>query len=287
MRGAADSFGIITTFYLQTQPAPPSVIYWDIKMSKLTNSVESAVTAFQHIENFAHNVSVMDRHLGFNVSLSSDNFAIGGTYLGSLDNFENRIMPALLEGISVVTTIDIKQVDWLTALKHLNEDQDLEVEQDYSGHSNFFAKSVVVPEPGFTEEGLTCFFEHLLDKGKDAPVSYFILMDFYGGVDSQINQKDLNFSAFAHRDALWVSQLYGYVGENQVFPPEGLDFINGLSNAMTAHLPEYGAYTNYTDPSLTREDAHRLYYGARVLRILKVQKSKWDPNNVFFNPQSI
>ncbi|KAI1804654.1 putative glucooligosaccharide oxidase [Daldinia bambusicola] len=287
MRGAADSFGIAVAFYLNTVPTPESVIHWDFKVSDATKSIASAVRAFQHIQAFVHNGSVVDRELGLNVSLSSNHFALGGTYLGSRDNFIKTIIPALLEGIPEFPTIEVKQVDWATSLKLLNQGRDLDTPTDHSDHSNFFAKSVTIPEPGFTNEQLTDFFTYLFDQGSRAPISYFILFDLYGGADSQINVKDHEFSAFVHRDTLWVTQLYGYVDNDKVFPPEGLDFVNGLASAMTARLPHYGAYSNYTDASLPREEANNLYYGGKMHRRLKRLKRILDPNNVFANPQSI
>ncbi|KAI1411529.1 putative glucooligosaccharide oxidase [Hypoxylon sp. FL1857] len=287
MRGAADSFGIASSFLLNPVPAPKSVIHWCVKISDATKSVESAVRAFQYVQDFTRNASVVDRWLGLNLTLASDYFAIGGTYLGLRSNFEDAVLSVLTAGLQEKAEIEIKELDWLPSLKMLNQGQDISISGEYSEHSNFFAKSVVVPEPGFTEEALTSFFTYLLDQGARAPVSYFILVDLYGGADSQINNKDLSFSAFAHRDALWVIQLYGYVDDDKVFPPEGLDFVNGLANSMTQHLPRHGAYSNYSDPSLTREEAHKLYYGEELYKTLKELKQKWDPDNIFANPQSI
>ncbi|KAL7620054.1 hypothetical protein AAE478_010603 [Parahypoxylon ruwenzoriense] len=287
MRGAGDSFGIVVNFYLQTQPAPESVINWYIKINDVTKSVESAINAFQHIQQFVHDASSVDRQLGFNVSLASGYFAIGGTYQGSRARFEDVIVPALLNNIPEEPTVEIQQVDWLTSLKLLNQGQDLDVSSPYEEHSNFFAKSVVVPEPGYTKASLEKFFMYLFDEGARAPVPYFILIDLYGGADSQVSTKTLDFSAFAHRDALWVAQLYGYVGNDEKFPAEGLEFITKLAESMTTHLPKYGAYENYTDPSLTREQAHELYHGEKLCNRLKDLKKKLDPGNVFANPQSI
>ncbi|KAI0836182.1 putative glucooligosaccharide oxidase [Hypoxylon sp. FL0890] len=287
MRGAADSFGIATSFILDPVSAPASVVHWSVQMSSATTNVKRAVRAFQYVQDFTRNGFVVDRWLGLNLTLASDYFAIGGTYLGPRANFESTILSALMEGLPEEATVEIKDLDWLSTLKLFNQDQDIRTSKEYSEHSNFFAKSVVVPDPGFTEEALTSFFTYLLDQGARAPVSYFILIDLYGGADSQISNKDLDFSAFAHRDALWVAQLYGYVDDDKVFPREGLDFVNGLANSMTQHLPRYGAYSNYTDPSLTREEAHKLYYGEELCKILKDLKQKWDPDNMFANPQSI
>jgi FAD/FMN-containing dehydrogenase len=56
---------------------------------------------------------------------------------------------------------------------------------------------------------------------------------------------------------------------------------------MTNNLPDYAAYPNYVDPTYTREQAHKLYYGAALLERLSKLKAILDPNNVFRNPQSI
>ncbi|KAI2627552.1 putative glucooligosaccharide oxidase [Hypoxylon sp. NC1633] len=286
IRGAGDSFGIVWSFVLNMQPAPPFVIHWRVDINDVAGHVGSAVKTFQHIQLVTHNRAVVDRRLGLIVSLASDHFVVSGTYLGSRDEFETKFKPALLKGFSANASMNVQQEDWLTSLKLLNQGRDIEVPFDHSAHNNFFTKSIVVREPGLSKEGLARFFL-LLYYGKPAPVSYFILIDLYGGADSQISTKDIDFSAFAHRDALWVVQLCGYVSNDEVFPAEGLDFINGLANAMTKDLPKYGAYSNYTDPSLTRQEAHTLYHGEELTRRLEKIKQKWDPNNVFANPQSI
>ncbi|KAI1385212.1 putative glucooligosaccharide oxidase [Hypoxylon trugodes] len=287
MRGAADSFGIVKSFFLDTVPAPERVVHWDLFMHDANKSIDSVVDTFQRVQNFTHNASIVDRNLGFNITLSATCFAIGGTYLGSSSHLAETIIPALHEGMQFTPSFQFREVDWPASLKLLNQGVDITTPVDDECRYNFFAKSVVVPEPGFTEEALRSFFTFLLTEGADAPVSYWILVDFYGGADSQISNKDIDFNAFAHRDALWVVQLYGFVENDEIFPPEGIDFVNGLANSITTHLPRYGAYSNYADPSLSRHEAHTLYYGPELYTRLKAIKQKWDPKNVFENPQSI
>ena len=71
------------------------------------------------------------------------------------------------------------------------------------------------------------------------------------------------------------------------FPKSGIAFVNKLNDAMTNNLPEYSAYLNYIDPTYTREQAYKLYYGAGLVERLSKLKAVWDPKNVFRNPQSI
>lgn len=81
-------------------------------------------------------------------------------------------------------------------------------------------------------------------------------------------------------------QLYGHK-ENA--GDEAVPFINNLTHAITSAAPdtEFGAYLNYVDPSLSQEEAHRLYYGEELLRRLQDVKRAVDPKNVFWNPQGI
>ncbi|KAI1498447.1 hypothetical protein F5X99DRAFT_412091 [Biscogniauxia marginata] len=287
MRGAADSFGIVVNFYLLTRPVPEKVVNWFIDINDAVSSVESAVHAFSYIQSFANDSSPIDRKLGFGIHLGPKRFGVGGTYFGSIEAFNSTIVPALLGGIPVKPSIEAHEVDWLTSLKLLNGGNDLRIGESYSAHSNFFAKSVTVPHPGMSKDALTSYFSYLLNEGAHAPVQYFITVDLYGGTDSQIRTKGPEFSAFSHRDAMWVAQHYGYVDDMDEFPAEGINFINGLNRAMTRNLAEFGAYENYVDPTLTKEEAHALYYGDQLHGKLKALKRKLDPENVFAHPQSI
>ncbi|KAI0597101.1 hypothetical protein F4775DRAFT_584510 [Biscogniauxia sp. FL1348] len=287
MRGAADAFGIVVNFYLQTQPAPEKVVNWYIDIPGAAKSVESAVEAFLHVQSFANDASAIDRRLGFGVHLGPNRFSIGGTYFGSLEAFDSTVIPALLGGIPAKPSIDAQEVDWLTSLKLLNSGEDLRIGETYAEHSNVFAKSVTVPHPGMSKEALTSYFEYIFNEVPHAPVQYFITVDLYGGADSQIRVKDPEFSAFSHRNAMWVAQHYGHVDEADEFPAAGIDFVNGLNEAMTRKLAEYGAYENYIDPTLTRDQARALYYGNQLHGKLEALKRKLDPENVFSHPQSI
>lgn len=290
MRGAPESFGIIQSFYLHTEFVPHEVCHWTISIPEVLKDVQMAVRAFRHIQDFAHNEDIVDRRLGMNLCFGPGNFAIHGSFLGPYDELKDKILPGLESAFrGNVPITDIHKMTWLESAEFLNMDQNIRInhEEPYDEHSKFFAKSVIIPEPGFSDATLRSFFQYFLNEGANPPVSYFLMMDLYGGPDSQINTKDLDFSAFPHRDACWVAQIYGYVDNDQGFPSQGLDFVNGMAKAMTKGLRRYGAYSNYTDPSLSREQAHKLYYGDELTHILKVLKRKWDPDNVFAGPHTI
>lgn len=54
-------------------------------------SAETSTDAFLHIQDFARNASVIDRKIGFGTYLDGQGFSIGGTYLGTLDDFNNKV----------------------------------------------------------------------------------------------------------------------------------------------------------------------------------------------------
>ena len=86
------SIGIITTFYLQTQPAPTAVVNWSYKIPNQLVSASTAANAFSHIQNFALNASVVDKKIGFSVSSNGLALTVMGTYLGSQSEFTNRVI---------------------------------------------------------------------------------------------------------------------------------------------------------------------------------------------------
>lgn len=91
LRGAADAFGIIINFYLQTQPAPSTVINWSFGIPGMFVSAETSTAAFLHIQDFARNASVIDRKISFGSYLDGQGYSIGGTYFGTLDDFNNKV----------------------------------------------------------------------------------------------------------------------------------------------------------------------------------------------------
>lgn len=91
LRGAADAFGIVINFYLQTEPAPSTVVNWSFGIPGMFVSAKTSTDAFLHIQDFARNASVIDRKISFGSYLDGQGFSIGGTYFGTLDDFNNKV----------------------------------------------------------------------------------------------------------------------------------------------------------------------------------------------------
>ena len=74
------------------------------------------------------------------------------------------------------------------------------------------------------------------------------------------------------------------------YPPDGLSLLDGWVSTVTEGLQvsgmSYGAYGNYPDPTLDRETAQSLYYGDNLEK-LQMLKAVYDPDELFYSPQSV
>lgn len=290
LRGAADALGIVVSFYFQTLPAPDSVINFSYSFPDMYSDTSKGVNAFLHFQDFAQNASVTTPDIGFGVYLDGSGLSISGQYFGSLDDFNTNIAPELLRTLPDPSSSSAKSLDWISSLTALSGESTLETPvHGYDLRDNFFAKSVTIPETEpLTEAGLTSFFDYIRSSGiSNAPVSWYTIANIYGGVGSAINTKTLDFAAYSDRNSLWVFQNYGFVSLDSTFPEDGLTFIDGLNNALTSVQPDTGAYLNYIDPSLTKQQAYNLYYGQPLISRLEALKAAIDPNDVFSNPLAI
>ncbi|KAK8112729.1 carbohydrate-binding module family 18 [Apiospora sp. TS-2023a] len=316
-RGAAESFGIVVNFYLETRQAPKKVVRWTFEFGDLIGDagVQGAVTAMLKLQDLMQDGAVVDRYLSFGVNLGKRRFGLSGVYLGPQETFTEKIRPALLRCFPKAPEGggEFGVLEWLENLESQSGGDPLATPLAYKGRSNFFAKSVMVPEPGLSAAALTSYFEHIAsvsapktqaekqEDGKketkeddqqqqqEEEVGWFIIIDLYGGADSQINKPSRHGdAAYPHRSCLWVAQHYAFFDEKKPFPTSGLAFVEGLNEAMIRHMDgRCAAYINYTDSSLSREQAHALYYGDEVLSRLRAIKGRVDPGNVFAHPQSI
>ncbi|KAK7530709.1 uncharacterized protein J3D65DRAFT_133401 [Phyllosticta citribraziliensis] len=289
LRGAADSIGVITNFYLKTQAAPATVINWSYSLPNMFADASKTASYFQHIQDFAQNSTVVDRKLGLGMYMDGEGFSISGTYFGTQSDFESKIAPELLRTLPKPSSSSVKPLGWIDSLTALGGASTITVPTTgYDSHDNFFAKSVVVPQTTpLTAEALTSYFSYMINT--PAPTSWYSIINLYGGPDSQINVRDSSFAAYSDRSALWVAQHYAFTSAGAALPSGTQDWVAGLNNAMESAMPDtdFTAYLNYVDPSLSAAEAHDLYYGDDVYSRLTAIKSQVDPQAVFWNPQAI
>ncbi|CAG8067170.1 unnamed protein product [Penicillium nalgiovense] len=83
LRGAADSFGIITTFYLRTLAAETKVVVFSVSMPAVLRSSSAAAHGFLKLQEFALISPHMTRNLTLGIVIEGvKEFILKGRYLG-------------------------------------------------------------------------------------------------------------------------------------------------------------------------------------------------------------
>jgi hypothetical protein len=205
---------------------------------------------------------------------------VGGAYFGSVADFNSKVRPELMRGLTP-SNPTVESLSWYDFLVKTSGETTIKTPvTGYDLHEDFFAKSVTVPESdGLAANTMNALYDHLKTAGS---VSYYMIINLYGGPGSAINKKDTNFAAYNDRDSLWVLQNYGYTADS-------IDFVNGINSAIINAQPQtkFGAYLNYVDPSYDAATAHKLYYGDAIYSRLAALKKQVDPKSVFWHPQAI
>jgi hypothetical protein len=210
LRGAADSIGIITTFHLQTQPAPAQVVSYSSNFSSALKSADAAADVVLKLQTFVTTSPYVDRNLTLEIYTSVfGDFSVRGWYFGDRDYFSKTVFPAMLDEMPTLGTTNIQEMAWLTALEDIAEGEPLaEPLTGYNNHQTFYTKSIVTREAQpLSKKALTSYFQYIIDKGLTAAYPWNTFITLYGGKDSQINTPSAGSAAYSHRDSLWVFQV--------------------------------------------------------------------------------
>jgi hypothetical protein len=292
MRGAGDSFGIVTYFYLQTEAAPSSVLYFSAPLTAASNDASLATKGFETLQTFSLTSPDLTPNITFGMYIDSGgSFSISGWCIEcDLTVFSNNVFPAMIGGFPS-TTPSVKQVRWIEALTILADPQPLTqpLGSSYTLHDTFYAKSVVSKEAEpLTTAAMSSFFSYIIKNQGKGP--FFSIINLYGGPGSAINAPSPDSSAYSDREALWVFQNYGYTANNQPpYDPAITKIVDGLNDAITTPQPDgnFTAYLNYIDPDLSPMMAAEEYYGKETYDKLLRIKTDVDPGFVFWNPQAV
>ncbi|KAK6348721.1 hypothetical protein TWF718_006508 [Orbilia javanica] len=289
LKGAGPSFGIITKFWFKTYAVPESIVNYSYRFQP--GSVAQAVDAFMNIQTFARTAP---KELGLGVSLwgSGVNFELSGAYYGKTQAQFNALFQPLLKKLPAPTSTTLDTRGWIDTLLRFAGSGTLSVpETGYNEHTTLYAKSLVTSNKAPIErKGMENFFNYAAQQGPGAAnqgLPWFVIINLYGGGNSAItNPALLNESSYGHRDTLWNFQFYTTMSNG--FSPAGntaaINFLSGFDKVVR-RSGDF-SYVNYADPTYTRSQAQKLYYGKQLTRLSLVKK-KWDKNQVFWYPQSI
>ena len=146
----------------------------------------------------------------------------------------------------------------------------------------FVAKSVVAPR-ALSSDAIRALVDAVASAPGRPDVGYAgVLLDSLGGAVSRVAPSD---TAFVHRDAFAVAQLYG--SWDAAAPATIADATTAWVRELHATLRPLvgrGAYVNYADPELS--DWEAAYWGTNYARLRRV-KATYDPDRLFDFPQAV
>ncbi|KAI5919064.1 hypothetical protein F4810DRAFT_528059 [Camillea tinctor] len=277
MLGAGSNFGVVTSYELNTFEAPANVT-WFIAMLPLKK--DNAAAVLEALEDYTLNV--MPAELNMRVFATSRYTQLEGAYQGSKADLETALAPLLNK--TGGTLAQAQETDWIGSLEHFATTK-LNQTHPYKQQENFYSKSLELKSlTGLVGKN---FVDYWFDVAKNQTMFWYFQLDLQGGTNSAVWKADPAKSSYAHRDKLYILQLYQRATTGAI-PPEGIKFFDDWVAKTTTSLPltEWGVYFNYPDTSLNRTIAQRMYWGENLLKLQKL-KGKYDPKELFYYPVSL
>ncbi|CAK7209818.1 hypothetical protein SBRCBS47491_000569 [Sporothrix bragantina] len=277
IRGAGSSFGIVTEFVMRTHPAPGSVVQYTFDFT-FGNAAELAKVYSTWQAVIAD--PTLDRRFGTEFILYPLGAIITGTFYGTVAEWTASGIPARLpqngNGTVVVN-------DWLASLTQEAENEALYLSNT---QTNFYSKSLGFREQDLLEADAVIDLFTYVENANKGTLLWFIIFDASGGAVADVAQ---NATAFAHRDKVLFYQSYAI--DLLSLSSTTKAFLNNFHSTLLNLLPggnstTVGTYSGYVDPALSSAQAQGEYYMTN-LPTLEVLKAKWDPKQVFRNPQSV
>ncbi|KAF4342092.1 reticuline oxidase [Fusarium beomiforme] len=272
IRGAAAGFGIVTQFVIQTVEKPNTTLHFTHR-TPYSNKV-SIIEQFQKWREMVADPE-LDHHIGTEFTLDPLGAKITATSFGTHQDFDKS-------GIAERLGLKLTPVEssWVNT-KRWQYDNAMLVLSDIP--TEFFSRSL-----GFTARDTIEFnaTQKLVDSiaanEDQSQLRWFCIFDATGG---KVAEPAMDSTAYAHRDKVMFYQSYLY----NIWAPmkeENKDLLNEIHETIANGLPAgpRTTYPGYIDPLL--EHPQQAYWGSNLPR-LEAIKAKWDPEDVFHNPQSV
>jgi FAD/FMN-containing dehydrogenase len=271
VRGGGSGFGIITEFKIRTHAAPPTVL----RITSRTPYTQSDLIVEQFLSwlNLTADPD-LDPRLGTEYALEPSGSKITATWFGTKEEFERSgIMEQLPRDLTLVES------QWGETARWVWENAKLylaDVPTEFFSRSLGFREDNVLSREAATE--LVDMFK--MNKNR-IDSNWFVIFDATGG---EVAKPAMNSTAYAHRDKVRFYQSYGF---NVMAPLGGLtrDYFNLTHQFILEHTGRPNTtYAGYADPYM--EKPQEAYWGSNLARLQEI-KLKWDPKDVFNNPQTV
>ncbi|PFH53653.1 Glucooligosaccharide oxidase [Amanita thiersii Skay4041] len=289
MRGAAGSFGIITTIYVNTFPVPDSVTTFQYSWSL---DVPSATKAISDFQRFVETDLPKEFDCEFNISKGDKaghvTIQLLGGWYGLADEFDLTICP-YLSSLPKPNDVELTVGSYIDSVIYFSKLGTLDVHSAPGVTDTHYVKSLMTPEDSpFSDLVIRTLMDYLGQEGFKSDMNWLVQLELYGGKNSAINAVPLEATAFSRRNTLWTIQFYAPTpSAKPPYPDSGLAFLDNMVNTILNHTPpnwDYGAYINYIDERLSNWE--KLYHGSHYPKLREIKK-KYDPENVFSFPLGI
>lgn len=274
LKGAAAGFGVITEFKVRTQAEPSESVQYTYNFTP--GSYSGMAEIFEAWQELISDPK-LTRKFASQVLVTELGMVIQGTYFGSQEEYDSLGLEDKLPGSPEHATVELK--DWLGVMSNWAEGVFL---QGVGGiPSPFYSKSLAFRNDTLmSSETIQKVFD-LFDNGDKGTIAWAAIFDLEAGA---INDVAPSATAYGHRDALYYIQTYA-LGLPKV-PQKAKDFLNDINRIIEDSMPkaDLGAYAGYVDPGLS--SPQEAYWGANYPKLQQV-KRKYDPEDVFHNPQSV
>lgn len=275
VKGAGASFGIVTEFVLRTEPEPGEAVQFSYSFT--SGKYRTMAATFKTWQKFVSNPK-LTRKFTTEVVITELGMIISGTYFGTKAEFDAFEMDSKFSGSSDAKTLVFK--DWLGLVAHWAETEGVQLGGGVP--APIYTKSLTFNGCHLIPDKVIDSVFSYLDRADKGTLIWFIIFDLEGGRTNDIPQ---DATAYAHRDALFYMQSYA-VGIPRM-REKTRAFLKGVNDTIRLGIPggdSFGAYAGYVDPEL--RDGQKQYWRTNLPRLERI-KSKVDPTQVFWNPQSV
>ncbi|WP_109529452.1 MULTISPECIES: FAD-binding oxidoreductase [Nocardia] len=267
LRGAGNgNFGIVTQLTYRVHPLD--------HLTSVQATWDGLGDLYEVFEAWQRTVPYADSRLGSEVEIRKSQILLSAWLAdGTAAQATEMLAPILSVGTPDVTMQVGNWGDFFAAAQ-------LPVDQE-PANWKFFSQFVEEP---FPKEAIDIIGDFMRNAPSEES-NYFV--DAFGGA---IEREPPGGTAFAHRDALFYSEIGAAWGTRSTEPGVG-DPLTSQAQAWTAEFSQAlrpyvdGAYVNV--PNVGMQGWATAYWGSRHFERLRGIKAKYDPHNVFQYEQSI
>ncbi|GLJ10653.1 hypothetical protein SUGI_0132510 [Cryptomeria japonica] len=286
--GGGGSWGVVVAWQIRLVKVPPVITVFNVNRTGNDNVTE-LVERWQSVEPFAPE-DLYIRVFVFGGSPVSLTF--NGMYLGPLPQLlklVNEIFPEM-----GLVAADCNETDWIGSVisTAVANGYSADLLNRYLATKRYFKNKSDYVKSAISSSGLQGVWKIMEEK----PDSQMILAPF-GGVMNRIPSTRI---PFPHRAGYLYEIQYVLNWDDASEDAESVAWMRKLYEYMTHYVSKSprGAYVNYIDLDLGHASANgtstvqqakswgEKYFGVNFFRLVHV-KTKFDPNNIFKNAQSI